>query len=527
MNIFGLDLNRLFNLNEEGVTYRNSKRSFVYFIVWAMLSGFTMVALVFLASNNIQRGVVVLLGLLKYIPLLMVVTALARSMAASYLADIYELEDESIADNFIEEVAFGTGSEKITINEGKISAEDEQSPVILIGGPGYIQVNLDSIALLERVDGTPEIIHARGKPWQIDRFERIREIGKFDEVGKREYAIINLRDQFVRGLTVRARSKDGIPLEAQDIKVVFSILRKPKEEAPENDPYHFQEKAVHSLVYDQVIITPPPSKLLGVSFPWDTTVIPLITTELEELIKSRNLSEILSNISEKEIDELTDKESENTKMRVEMTGEQTTANQKKPLNAPNFKSRSKITAQFFEPDFQEKAANMGISIHWIDIGTWKLPNEIIIDELKNAWKLQRENAQRRGQIERAGKQYEMQELIDIVNTVVIGGYGKSSGNRKLSNKEYLELMKMVEENPDIEPNAMFSDSFSQDAASKRDTNSNALEILKAFRNEFIAARDLIEKENRSFVEKQAELARIDKALRDINDHLFHYLKRPK
>ncbi|GAB1471837.1 hypothetical protein MASR2M66_27150 [Chloroflexota bacterium] len=528
MNLFGLDLNRLFNLTEDGVAYRRSKRVFVYFIVWAILSGFTIVTLAFLVANNTQRGIIVLLGLLKYIPILLAITIAARSMAASYLADIYELEDVSIADRFIEEVAFGTGLEEITIDEGKISDEDERSPIILIGGPGYIQVNLDSVALLERADGVPEIIHPRSKPWKIDRFERIREIGKSDEIGKREYAIINLRDQFVRGLTVRARSKDGIPLEAQDIKIMFSILRKPKEEAPENNPYHFQESAVYSLVYDQAIISPPPSKTLGISFPWDTTVIPLVTIELEELIKSRNLSEILSNISEKELDDIAENEATNVQMRIEMTGENIAANRKDTHDdAPAFQSRSRITAQFFEPAFQKKAADMGVSIHWIDIGTWKLPNEIIQDELKNAWKMQRKNAQRRIELEHAGNRYQMQGLIDIVNTVVIGNYGKSGNGRKPSNKEYLEMMKIVEENPDISSNSMFSQSLSLDAASKRDAAAVSLEILKAFRYELIAARELIQKENRSPIDKQAEIARINKALHDIEEHVFHYIKGPK
>jgi len=526
MNLPGIDNKKLFSLTEEGVEYRSSKRSLVFGFIWAILSGITMVMFVFLVSNNTQRGVIVVMGLLKYIPLIMVVIAIARSKSASYLADIFELEDESVADSFIEEVAFGSGfNEQITINEGKISAEDEHSPIILIGGPGYIQVNLDSVALLEKVDGTPEIIHTRGKPWHLGSFERIREIGKSDEIGKREYAIINLRDQFVRGLTVRSRTKDGIPLEAQDIKIRFSILRKPKEEAPEHDPFHFQESAVQSLVYDQVIISPPPTKATGVSFPWDTTVIHLITTEIEELIKSRNLSEILSSISDKETDVINENELTNTQMRFEMTGEQTTINRTFSANTPKFETRAKITERFYKQSFQDKAAQMGISIHWIDIGTWKLPNEIIVDELKNAWKLMRENAARRSKVNRAGKQLEMQEFIDIVNDVIISNYSKSGGYRsKLSNKDYLTLMKIVDENPDIASSSILRE---EDSNLKRNAASVALEILKAFRNEMIAAYDLIKKETRSPIEKSTDLDRIDKALHDINDHVFHYIKRPK
>ncbi len=276
---------RLFALTGEGIEYRNRIRSIAGFGAWAILSGLTLASFIFLATNNLQRLAVIALSAFKYLPLFVVIYALARNKAATYLADIFELEDQALAHDFIEDVAFGSSLDhigdwnkvseqdklkRITISEGGISDQDERSPVIRIGGPGYAQVNLDSVALLERVDGFPEIIEPRDKPWKLGCFERIREIGKSDKPGKREYAIVNLRDQFARGISVRARTKDGIPIEAQDIKVMFSILRKPKEQAPENNPYHYEEKAVHSLVYDQVIITPAPAKVFGVSFPWDT-----------------------------------------------------------------------------------------------------------------------------------------------------------------------------------------------------------------------------------------------------------------
>jgi hypothetical protein len=518
---------RLFALNDEAVEYRNQIRNYARIVIWAILSGLSLVLFFFFAENTIQRLTVVGLSLVVYLPVFGVAYTLARKKAANYLADIYELEDESVADSFLEEVIFGDGSDKITIHEGKISEKDEESPIILIGGPGYIQVNLDSVALLERVDGTPEIIHPRGKPWKLGSFERIREIGKSDEPGKREYAIINLRDQFVRGLSVRSRTKDGIPFEAQDIKIMFSILRKPKDEAPENDPYHFDENAVYSLVYNQTIITPPPAKPAGVSFPWDTTVIPLITNELENLITSRNLSEILASISHKEIDALNAGEATNKQIRIEMTGEHTVPNSAGSFSTPNFESRSKITSQFFSPEFKAKAAKLGVTIHWIDIGNWQLPSAMILEELKNAWQMMRENARRRNDIERLAKRHEMKELLDLVNNVIVSSYTKSSnsaGNRKLSDKEFSQLAKIIEENPNIAFSPTLQQRFAQDAASKKETNSAALEILKAFRREFIVARELIQKENRSSIEKQADITKIDKALREIDYHVFHYIK---
>jgi hypothetical protein len=292
-----------------------------------------------LASNPKDwASVAVIAGMsfVKYIPLLLVVYNLARIMAARYLDDVYELNDEELASDFLEEVTFGYGHERITINEGRISEKDEESPLILIGGPGSIQVNLGSVALLEKVNGEPKIIYPRNDSWKLGRFERIREIGKHDEAGKREYAIINLRDQFVSGLSVKSRTKDGIPIEAQGIKVMFSILRR---QQTMFDEVQFDERAVQALVYDQTIITPEPSTPSGITFPWNTTLIPLVISELEELIVSHTLSEILASISQKEVDNAFNNDQTIAQIRLEMTGQQTAAGMRIDPSVPNGNSR--------------------------------------------------------------------------------------------------------------------------------------------------------------------------------------------
>jgi hypothetical protein len=210
-----------------------------------------------------------------------------------------------------------------------------------------------------------------------------------------------------------------------------------------------------------------------------------------------------------------------------MTGEHTVPNSAGSFSTPNFESRSKITSQFFSPEFKAKAAKLGVTIHWIDIGNWQLPSAMILEELKNAWQMMRENARRRNDIERLAKRHEMKELLDLVNNVIVSSYTKSSnstGNRKLSDKEFSQLAKIIEENPNIAFSPTLQQRFAQDAASKKETNSAALEILKAFRREFIVARELIQKENRSSIEKQADITKIDKALREIDYHVFHYIK---
>ena len=520
----------IFGLTDESVEFRNRWRFFVIFIIWIVLSSTTMLLAVFSVTSQIHAAVIVGMSFLKYIPILMVVYNLSKRMAARYLDDVFELHNETLASDFLEEVAFGYGHEKITINEGKIPEKDERSPLILIGGPGLVQVNLDSVALIEKVDGEPKVIYPRNESWKLGRFERIREIGKYDEVGKREYAIINLRDQFVNGLSVKSRTKDGIPLEAQGIKVIFSLLRRQQKDGDKTQS-DVDERAVKALVYNQAIITRELFSHPGVTFPWDTTVVPLIITELEELITSRTLSEILATISQVEIDNTSSNDQTISQMRMEMTGQQTRTNAssvKKESFAPNFVSRSKITAQFFEKTFKEKAAKLGVSVEWIDIGTWQLPSSLILDKHKEAWELSQKNAKKRSEVERSGKRHEMEEIIRLVNHVIIENYESSNAQDNKTSKEKEARIKEVQELEKelFDRNPELKNAFAKRETNKKDTMVIALDMLNAFRKELRAAKLSIESDNRSQAEKQDELAKIEKALNDISYLTPHWVKGP-
>ena len=84
-------------------------------------------------------------------------------------------------------------------------------------------------------------------------------------------------------------------------------------------------------MYNQTIITRPLATPPGVTFPWATTVVPLVISELENLITSRTLSEILATISQKEVDLTSNNDQTIAQLRVELTGQQTAAG--KPSNA--------------------------------------------------------------------------------------------------------------------------------------------------------------------------------------------------
>ena len=124
---------RIFGYGEEGVEVRLRWRFILGLLTWVLLSGFAMVLTIFIPQTPQHKIVIVALSFVKYVPVIWVAYSVAKESAARYLDDIFELEDDTIAQDFIEEVAFGYGHDSITINEGKISEIDEHSPIILIG----------------------------------------------------------------------------------------------------------------------------------------------------------------------------------------------------------------------------------------------------------------------------------------------------------------------------------------------------------------------------------------------------------
>ena len=163
-----------------------------------------------------------------------------------------------------------------------------------------------------------------------------------------------------------------------------------------------------------------------------------------------------------------------------------------------------------------------MSVEWIDIGTWQLPSALILDKHKEAWNLSRENAKKRGIVERSKKRHEMAEIIGLINNVIIKNYEKTTTPQKLTEKE---LETLIETDP--EAVAAYRRQLLQPTRlQKKDATTIAHEMLNAFRKELRAAKSLIESENKPLDEKLADLGTIEKALYNIAYLTIHWVKRP-
>jgi pentose-5-phosphate-3-epimerase len=131
-----------------------------------------------------------------------------------------------------------------------------------------------------------------------------------------------------------------------------------------------------------------------------------------------------------------------------------------------------------------------------------------------------ENTKRKNNIERLTKKYQMDELVELINNVVILNYEKNTATVKFTEKELKRLKEIkaaLDNNINIEHS--LDHLINSENAKKRSPYEIACEILSAFRKELIAARDLIQKEAKPELEIQEEIAKIDKALRDIAVHI--------
>ncbi|MDP1779494.1 MAG: hypothetical protein Q8K73_04395, partial [Anaerolineales bacterium] len=267
----------------------------------------------------------------------------------------------------------------------------------------------------------------------------------------------------------------------------------------------------------------------------------------EKLITSHTLSELLASISQKEVDQSSTNEQTIAQMRVEMTGEQTRMNEGNDTPSPNFKSRSKITAQFFSNPFKEKAAILGVALDWIDIGTWQLPSSLILDKHKEAWNQSRENEKKRNALALSGQQFEMTELIKLINHVVISNYDKLNASdaafhreKEISDEDVLkELDDLIQQRPEFRKHIRLDDDTAesrsllssrpklknqaiQQEINTKDARLIVLEMLRAFRIELLAGKMLIENESDSSGKNNNDLIRIEKAIHDISQLILHY-----
>ena len=386
------------------------------------------------------------LTVVRLVLLLLIPAYLAITLAGNYLSDIFELHDPSVAWEFIRDRALGGANHILHIRDGKISEESLDSPVLLIGGPGVVIAEFDTAALFEKSDGTPHVVGLanaaadQGRPnIVLDGFERLRE------------PIINLRDQYIgnpsgQPMTVVSRSLDGITVSATDVRGVFSIRRAVKDQAGEASlqaPYAFEPVDIENLVYKQAVpvLTEGPYSS-GLPAPWTATMQGLIRGSLSEFMGQHRLGEYLAGVGALESDLSEFREDTILSTTLRYSADLPDSTGQKPLK-PRFHPRTELIERFTKsPDgFMQRALERGLELHWIGVGTWKIPDglssELVKDQHLEAWRISRENAERSSDTAASSISDEAYyaEKMHLIQDVPLSAHQKNQG--KYSDKGVL------------------------------------------------------------------------------------------
>lgn len=330
--------------------------------------------------------------ILQYLPVFAAPFFIAMQSAAIYLADIFELDDLSVARNFVSGVALTGRDETIRVKNGEVTEKHQETPTFLIGGPGKVVVELDSVALFERADGTPHVIGPTGKEpggkATLDGFERFRQALDIRDQH------IDLRDQNNKSKAVQSRSRDGIPVKATDVHLTFSIYRGENQEPTAESPYPFSKEAVENIVFKAASrVTPETTNPSTFEFNWTQKMPGLIRGKLGGFMSEHNLSEYMASIGMPEFEKARQREDKIFQQMQQLTRSSDTSDRKEIKLPPNFQPRYKVKNLFaqFADGFTNQARSNGVELHWIGVGTWESPLEVVPEKHLEAWKLTQDN----------------------------------------------------------------------------------------------------------------------------------------
>lgn len=380
----------------------------------------------------------------QYVPIFLAPFFIALQCAALYLADVFELEHVTVARGFIWSVALSGSEETIRVSQGEISEQDHQSPTFLIGGPGKVIVDLDSVAMFERPDGTPHIIGPTAKEPRaratLAGFERFRQA-----IDTRDH-YVDLRDQDPKSQSVKSRSLDGIPITATDVRLMFSVYRgvKPLTEGP----YPFSREAIEQIIYQATSkVTPDQPNPSTYEFSWINRMVSLIRGELSAFMSRNKLTAYLASIGMPELEKLKKREEtifEEVQKIVSPVQDFSTPKESKTPPVPEFQPRYKISNLFtqFAEEFTKKAHSNGVELHWIGVGTWKTAVEIVPERHLEAWKLSNENLYRESPevLSKIETEAILQKTMALIQDVPIAAHLRTTMEEKEPKKALRSLL---------------------------------------------------------------------------------------
>lgn len=247
--------------------------------------------------------------------------------AASFLADVYGLAERRAATRYLWPALFGLdllAYPRLDVDAGDLDLLDRANPVLAIGGPGTLRVHLGYAAVVEDERGRPRVLGPTALEF-LRGFERVRDI-------------VDLRDQAARVESVRARTREGIEVEARDVQMVFHVDRGADRPRDLDDPYPFDEDSVRRLVYRLPVGEDARAR-------WVDELPGLVTREIQRFVEGLTVEAFLA-------------------LRPDPGGE----GGLRTFAIP----RELLTARFHTPELAERLRALGLALEWVGVGTWEI-----------------------------------------------------------------------------------------------------------------------------------------------------------
>jgi len=252
---------------------------------------------------------------------------------------IFNLGDLSKAKANLWQTAFN-GNSSLLKGSNLIS----EVPPKRVSGPRKAQLPMGVAAVIEPYIGQARVMGADEKKDIIASFEHIREL-------------IDLRDQ-VATINLWGRSRDGIRIQVQSAKVVYSIHRS-GQEASLSEPHPFSEKSALAIAYGQRIEAS--QHVSKSNHSGGNTISGIGSAHFE-----RQLQRFIAEITLGEL----------------LATEEEGSSQEDRIPGSLLLARDILRRQFLSFCLED-AKERGLDVHWVDLGNWKVDElaQEIIDEI--------------------------------------------------------------------------------------------------------------------------------------------------
>ncbi len=253
-------------------------------------------------------------------------------LGVRYINQVYDLKNMPQALIYLLACLFGLRYPTLSIGDGKALVDDhEENLVLKIGGPASLIIQPGNVALIENYSGTVRVFGPGTH--LITRLETIKEVVSLDE-----------RYRPVEKLT--ARSKDGIEVNAKDIRYRYRIASE-RTQGENSQPaaaklFEYSEDAVIRMVYNRVQSS---SGLVK----WEDGVNSIVETIITDFIRQHHVDYL-------------------TAPRVQ-----------------GIDPRAEIYAQFNSESGKKKFLDLGAELIWIDIGHFETTEKSVAMQRVSTW----------------------------------------------------------------------------------------------------------------------------------------------